>query len=300
MDIRVLRYFLALCREGTISRAAHAEGVTQPTLSRQLSDLEKDMGCRLFERGPHRIELTEKGLYLRRRAEEIVALADRTENDLKAAEGLIEGDIRIGAGESQGIRALAGAIASFRGRHPQVRFRLHSGNAEDVVERLEKGLVDLAVLIDYSGIDRYDSLRLPQEDRWCLLMPEGHPLGRKDSITAADLVGEPLIVSDQAITRGALSTWLGRNRRRLDVAATYTLAFNGEMLVREGVGVMLSLERLARAGRGSGLEARPLHPALSAPIDIAWKRDQAKTLAVRTFLEEVEALAPAQRPPFED
>lgn len=225
MDIRVLRYYLAVCREGTMSRAARVSHVTQPTLSRQIADLEREMGCTLIERGAHHIALTEKGIYLRRRAEEIVLLADQTEADLMRDAGVVEGDVRIGAGESQGIRDIAALMHDLHSRYPHIRFRMHSGNAANVIERLDRGLIDVAVLIDYPGV------------------------------------------------------------------ATYNLAFNAEMMTREHVGYVLTLNGLTSADAGSGITQRPLHPPVASPIDVAWKRDQPRTLAVEKFIEALESIA---------
>ncbi len=289
MDIRVLRYYLAVCREGTMSRAAQAEHVTQPTLSRQIADLERELGCQLLVRGARRVELTEKGMYLRRRAEEIVTLADQTESDLRAADGAIEGDIRIGAGESQGIGVLAAHIRAFRETYPQVRFLMHSGNAEDVIERLEHGLADLAVLIDYSDIAHYGHVRLRPTDAWCLLFPEGDPLAEKESLGPDDVRALPLIVSDQAYERKTLSSWFGDAADSLNVVATYNLAFNAQMLAREGVGYVLTIDGLATTGPGTGLESRLLYPPVVSPIDVAWKHEQPRTLAVQKFIDTLRA-----------
>ena len=284
MDIRVLRYYLAVCSEGTMSKAAQVCHVTQPTLSRQIADLEREMGCTLLERGARQVKLTEKGFYLRRRAEEIVALADQTQDDLKAGEGIVEGDVRIGAGESLGVRAVAAVIRAFREEHPQVRFRFHSGNAVEVTERLEHGLIDLAVLIDYSDIARYEHMRLRPTDAWCVLVPTDSPLAAKDAISPDDLAGLPLIVSEQALERDTLSGWFGAHMGELNVVATYNLVFNAVMLARERVGCVLTLDGLTTLGPESGLVSRTLFPPVVSPIDVAWIRGQPRTLAVDRFI----------------
>jgi len=289
MDIRVLRYYLAICQEGTMSRAAEVLHVTQPTLSRQIADLERELGCTLLERGSRHVTLTQKGLYLRRRAEEIVSLADQTAADLRADDDIIEGDIGIGAGESEGIRILAAQINAFRKRYPRVRFHIHSGNAGDVIERLERGLDDFAVLMSYADIDRFEHLRLPPTDAWGLLMPEGDPLAAKEHISPADLDGLPLIVSEQADRHNTLSTWFGRHGRTLDIVATYNLSYNAAMLVREGVGYVLGFDRLITTGQGTGLEFRLLYPPVISVIDVAWKRDVPLTPAAQRFMEDLTA-----------
>lgn len=289
MDIRVLRYFLAICQEGNMSRAARALHVTQPTLSRQIADLERELGCDLLERGSRHAVPTEKGRYLRRRAEEIVTLADQTASNLKRDDAVVEGDINIGAGESEGMRALAQQIRLFREKHPHVRFHLRSGNSTDVVDWLERGLVDFAVLMSYRDIDRYSYIRLAPTDAWGVLMPEGDPLSQRTAITPGDLAGLPLIVSEQALDSGEMQEWIGAGKSSLDIAATYNLAFNAGQLVREKVGYALALDRLAATGPGTGLEFRPLDPPLTSVIDFAWKPSQAFTSAAKRFLEQMES-----------
>lgn len=287
MDIRVLRYYLAICREGNLSRAAQALHVTQPTLSRQIADLERELGCTLLERGSRSVTLTEKGLYLRRRAEEIVALADQTAAELTHGDDVIEGDVFIGAGESESMRQVAARIRAFRERCPHVRFHLRSGNSTDVLEWLERGLVDFAVLIAFPEINRFEHIRLRPTDAWGALMPADHPLAQKETVAPRDLTGVPLIASGQALETGELSQWFGEQKDQLDVAATYNLAFNAAQLVREGVGCALMLEKLVATGAGTGLEFRLLHPPVVSPIDFAWKDRQTLTGAAQAFLDEM-------------
>lgn len=287
MNIRVLRYFLAICREGNMSRAAQALHVTQPTLSRQMADLERELGCELLVRGNRTVTPTEEGLYLRRRAEEIVALADQTTSDLTHDDDVIEGDVSIGAGESEGMRVVAARIRAFRERYPHVRFHLRSGNSINVVEWLERGLVDFAVLMAYPEINRFEHVRLTPTDTWGVLMPNGHPLAQTDVITPQDLVRRPLILSEQALETDELSQWFGSLARQVEVAATYNLAFNAALLVRENVGCALVYDRLVPTGQGAGMEFRPLDPPVASSIDFAWKRGHALARAPRAFLEEM-------------
>lgn len=295
MDLRVLRYYLAICREGSMSRAAQVLHVTQPTLSRQIADLERELGCELLVRGSRTVTPTEKGLYLRRRAEEIVSLADQTANDLARDDEAVEGDVFIGAGESEGMRIIASGIRAFRERHPQVRFHLRSGNSIDVVEWLERGLVDFAVLIAFPDINRFAHVRLRSTDAWGVLMPAGHPLARKETVGPRDLADLPLIVSEQALETGELSQWFGALHDRLEMAATYNLAFNAAQLVREGVGCALTLDKLVATGDGTGLAFRLMYPPVVSTIDFAWKRDQAHSTAAKLFAEEMKKeAAPAE------
>lgn len=287
MDIRVLRYYLAICREGNMSRAAQVLHVTQPTLSRQIADLERELGCELLIRGSRTVTPTEKGLYLRRRAEEIVALADQTASDLARGDEAVEGDVFIGAGESEGMRIVASRIRAFRERYPQVRFHLRSGNSIDVIEWLERGLVDFAVLIAFPDVNRFAHVRLHPTDTWGVLMPAGHPLAQKEAVGPRDLADLPLIVSGQALETGELSQWFGDLHDRLGVVATYNLAFNAAQLVREGVGCALALDKLVATGEGTGFEFRPIYPPVVSTIDFVWKPDRVQSNAAKAFLGEM-------------
>ena len=287
MELRTLRYFLAVCEAGSMSRAAERLHVTQPTLSRQIADLERELGCTLFVRHSRSVEPTEEGLHLMARALDIVSLADLTEGEYRNRGKVIAGDIRIACGESSGIAPIASCVRSFRKRYPDVRFRLHSGNADYVVERLERGLDDFAILFSYPGIDRYEHMRLPHTDAWGIYLPEGDPLAGKDVISPEDLEGLPLIASEQALDTDELSAWFGESLPRVDLAATYTLGYNATVFAREGAGYMLGLDALAPTGSGTGLEFRPLWPPIVAHIDFAWRRGQKLSNAASLFLEEL-------------
>ena len=289
MDIRVLRYFLAICQEGNMSRAAQVLHVTQPTLSRQIADLERELGCTLFVRGSRAVTPTEKGLYLRRRAEEIIALADQTELDLSRDDAVVEGDVYIGAGESEGMRVLAATMRRFQEQHPHVRFHVRSGNSINVVEWLERGLVDFAVLMSYPDINRFEHVRLSPTDAWGVLMPSDHPLASKQTVAPDDLLDVPLILSEQALETGELSQWFGARKDALDVRATYNLVFNAAQLVREHVGCAVTFDRLVSTGAGTGLEFRLLYPPVVSTIDAAWKHNQVFTNAAQKFLEALQS-----------
>lgn len=284
MDIRVLRYYLAVCQEGTMSRAAETLHVTQPTLSRQIADLERELGCVLLERGGHRVHLTEKGLYLRRRAEEIVSLADQTTSDIRAEEGVVEGDVYIAAGESPAFSTVASAIRDFRELYPHVQFHVHSGVSSDAIWRLEHGTADLAVLVSQPDTDDYDTLRLAATDVYVVYLPAHTALAQKEVVTPDDLVGPPLIVSEQAIKRGVLPAWFGDRLHRTNIVATFNLFYNAAILARERVGYVLTLEGVVPAG-DEGMTTRPLYPPVVSPADIAWKRDQPLSVPAAKFLE---------------
>ena len=288
MELRVLRYFLAVAREGSVTGAAHRLHVTQPTLSRQLKDLEDELGQRLFVRGSHSVSLTAEGVLLRQRAEEIMTIVDKTRADFSERHRLA-GDVYVGGGESEAMTLLAEVIREVRDRHPAIRFHLYSGNAEDVMERLNRGTLDFGVLIQPVDISKYDALPLPRRDVWGLLMPAGHPLAAAKGIAPRDLDGLPLLFSRQVLQYGADDNpclkWLGRPAAELNIAATYNLIYNAALLVRSGVGCAVTLERLVSTGMRAGLAFRPFVPRLESALDIVWKKGQVFSPAAMAFLE---------------
>ena len=293
MELRALRYYLAVCEYGTMSRAAEALHITQPALSRQMAVLERELDCELFERHSRSITPTEKGLYLRRRAQEIVGLADQTAADFTHGEGIVAGDIHIGAGESVAMREVARHIARFRSRYPQARFELQSGMESDVMERIEHGLDDLVVLMSHPDNDRYEHLRLRPTDAWGVVMREDDPLAAQEVIGPADLADAPLVMPERSWSGdgaiGPLGAWLADHGRALDVIATYNLSFNAALLVQEGVGRMISFEGLTATGGDTGLAFRLLYPPAVSIIDVVWKRNAPRSRAVQLFLEDLRA-----------
>ena len=291
MELRVLKYFLAVAREGSVTGAAHRLHVTQPTLSRQLKDLEDELGQRLFVRGSHHVSLTAEGMLLRQRAEEIMTIVDKTRSDFKERHR-IAGDVYVGGGESEAMSLLAEVIRDVRNRHPAIRFHLYSGNAEDVMDRLDRGTLDFGVLIQPVDISKYDALPLPYKDVWGLVMPVGHPLAEKKGITPDDLDGIPLLFSRQVLQYGAAENpclkWLGKPASELNIAATYNLIYNASLLVRAGVGCAVTLDRLVATGVKSGLVFRPFVPKLESALDIVWKKGQFFSPAASAFLARLQ------------
>ena len=285
MDLRTLRYFLAVAREGTISAAAQSLHVTQPTLSRQMMELEDELGAPLFARGRRRIALTEEGRFLEQRAEEMVALAERTLAEFRAPEDGVSGEVAIGGGETDAMRVVARAACRVREANPQVAFRLFSGNALDVSERLEKGLLDFGLFVEPADLAGCDFLRLPVADTWGVLTRRDGPLAGRTSVRACDLAGLPLLVSDRDMVASAIAGWAGQDSGRLSYAARYNLLFNAALMVEEGLGHALCLDKLARTGPGSPLCFIPLEPRLEAGLDIVWKRGQRFSRAAAAFLE---------------
>ncbi len=287
MELRVLRYFLAVAREESISDAADFLHITQPTLSRQLMDLEEELGKQLLIRGKRnrKIMLTEDGMRLRKRAEEIVALADKTEAEFLAADKAVSGDVYIGCGESDAMRIIAKTAVKLRQDYPDIHFHLYSGNAEEVSERMEKGLLDFGIFITSSNIDKYDYLKLPAYDTWGLIMRKSDPLAAKDFITAQDLEGLPLIMSRQALVQEDISRWGKKQIQNLNVVATYNLVYNAAIMTREGFGYTLTLDKLANTGSDSDLCFRPLKPELRINLNLVWKKYQLFSKASQKFLE---------------
>lgn len=288
MDIRVLRYFLAVVREETINGAANYLHVSQPTLSRQLMDLEEELGKQLFIRGNRRITLTEAGLFLRKRAQEIVDLTDKTEEEFHAPDEIVSGEVYIGGGETQAIRHIAQIARELQKENPQIRYHLYSGNGDDVTERLDKGLLDFGVLIEPVDVSKYDFLRIPAKDSWGLLMRGDSPLAQKTAITAADFADIPLLVSRQTMVGPMFSQWLGYDMSQLNIVATYNLLYNASIMVDEGVGYALTLDRIINTSGESNLCFTPLHPSLDVGLVIVWKKYQVFSRAAEKFLKRIQ------------
>ena len=285
MDLRTLRYFLAVAREGTVSAAAQSLHVTQPTLSRQMMELEDEFGAPLFARGRRRIALTEEGRFLEQRAEEMVALAERTLAEFRDPEDGVSGEVAIGGGETDAMRFVARAAVRVREASPQVTFRLFSGNALNVAERLEQGLLDFGVFVEPADLADYEFLRLPAADTWGLLTRRDGPLAGRSCVRPADLAGLPLLVSDRDMVANAIAGWAGQDGGRMRYAARYNLLFNAALMVEEGLGHALCLDKLARTGPDSPLCFIPLEPRLEVGLIVVWKKRQRFSRAAAAFLE---------------
>lgn len=290
MELRVLRYFLAVAREGNIVKAAEVLHVTQPTLSRQLMELEEELGAKLLQRGNRGRAnvLTAEGLLLRKRAEEIVELADRTQAEFNTADEIVSGDIYIGGGETDAMRLIAKTALELNKKYPHIRYHLYSGNADDVTERLDKGLLDFGILIEPADMEKYDYIKLPAVDVWGLLMRKDSMLAKKTSIKQADLEGLPLITSRQSLVENQISGWSGSDAPKLSIVATYNLLFNASVMVDEGFGYALCLDKLSNTGNESNLCFRPLAPRLEARLDIVWKKYTVFSKAAEKFLESLQ------------
>ncbi len=289
MEIRVLRYFLAVARERNITGAANYLHLTQPTLSRQIHDLEEELGQQLLIRKSHRVELTPEGVLLRKRAEEIIAMVDKTEAEFASMEDTVSGDIYIGSGETQTIRQIAELIKDLGEACPNIHYHLHSGNAEDVTERLDKGLLDFGILIQPADLTKYDYLDLPARDRWGVIMRKDSPLAEKEAIEKNELLEIPLLCSRQVVgsrhSENKFAEWFGTDYEKLNIVATYNLMYNAAILVEAGVGYALTLDKLANTSEDSVLCFRPLRPELESGLNVVWKKYQVFSPAAELFLK---------------
>lgn len=297
MEIRVLRYFLAVAREGSITAAANYLHLTQPTLSRQLKDLEEELGQSLLIRKSHRVTLTPEGMLLRKRAEEIIAMVDKTQSEFVSLGNTVSGNVYIGGVETRVMGEIAAVIRDIQEAFPAIHFHLYSGNAQDVTERLDKGLLDFGVLIQPADLSRYQSLQLKGKDQWGVLMPKDSPLAAKKAIYKKDLLDLPLICSRQAIARhisgNAFSDWFGEDFERLNIVSTFNLIYNAALLVEAGAGYAISLDGLTDTSRDSALCFRPLSPRLESRLAIVWKKDQVFSPAAQLFLDRITDLYPS-------
>ena len=286
MELRVLQYFLAVAKEQNISAAAQSLHLTQPTLSRQLRELEEELGKQLMIRGNRKITLTEDGMLLRKRAEEILDLVGRTEKELTRSDETVSGDIYIGTGETDGIRQIVRAAHQIQGRYPGIRFHIVSGDAEDVCERLDKGLLDFGVLLGDIDKVKYNYTELPMKDTWGVLMQRSSPLAEKDAVTPRDLWDKPLILSRQVDNKSGLYRWLRKEPTELHTVATYNLIYNASLMVDEGMGYAFTLDKLVNT-TGTHLCFRPLKPKLELGMYLVWKKSQVFSRAMEPLLEQL-------------
>lgn len=282
MEIRVLKYFLAVAREENITKASELLHITQPTLSKQLMDLENEIGKKLFIRGNRKITLTQEGILLRKRAEEIIDLVSKTEKELEQSDNIISGDIHIGAGETDLIRNIAKTAKEIQDKHPLVHFHIESGDSKTVFEHLDKGLIDFGLVFGNVDMTKYNCIEIPKKDTWGVLMRIDSELAEKDFITVEDLIGKPIIVSRQGIS-GELQNWFKAYTEKLNINATYNLIFNASILVEEGLGYALSLEKIINT-ENSNLCFKPLNPVLKISASIVWKKHQVFSKASDEFL----------------
>ena len=287
MEIRVLRYFLTVVREGGINRAAEVLHITQPTLSRQLSQLEEEVGVKLFHRGARKITLTNEGILLRRRAEEILSLVDRTEKELTEQEELVEGRIVIGCGELAAMQILPEIIESFHKQYPLVSYDIFTANADLVKEQMEKGLIDIGILLEPIDMEKFDFIRMTGKERWVVLMRPDDPLANRDVVSAKDLENLPLILPRRTNIQNELSNWLGESFQSTKVLFTSNLSTNGAIMVQKGLAYAIVIEGSLPFGDKEKITYRPLYPELIANSVLVWKKKQPFTLAAGKFIEHL-------------
>lgn len=287
MDIRVLKYFLAVAREESITRAAEQLHMSQPPLSRQLKDLEDELGKQLLVRGSRRVKLTEEGMILRRRAEEIINLVEKTESEIMMASEEISGWICIGGGETEGMRMLTKVLKTMHDDYPNLKFHLVSGNAEEVTAQLERGMLDFGLLVEPTDLTGYDFIRLPVTDHWGVLMRSDDPMAEKSAITPDDLLHMQLLCSAQHMTENELAGWMGGDYDKLKIIGEYNLLYNASMMVEEGVGSALCLDSVQCTCEDGPLCFRPLEPRLEVSMVLVWKKYQVFSKPARKFIERL-------------
>lgn len=290
MEIRLLRYFLAVAQEESISKAADILHITQPTLSRQLMDLEKELNTKLLIRGKRnkKITLTEDGKLLKSRAQEIIELTNKTESEFLFGDKNISGDIFIGGGETDAIRVIARTIKRLSLEYPNIKYHFYSGNGEDVTEKLNKGLLDFGVFIEPIDKKEYGFIQLPQNDTWGILMRKDSDLAKKEFIEPEDLINIPLFSSRQYLVKNLISGWLGFDFEKLNIIGSYNLLYNASIMVEEGLGYALCIDKLINISGDSKLCFKPLKPKLEAGILVAWTKNQPLSKIAKLFIQKLQ------------
>lgn len=286
MELRVLRYYLAVARELSISAAADILHITQPTLSRQIMDLEDELGTQLIVRSSKKLSLTDNGVLLKKRAEDIIALADKTISEFQTDNALVGGDIFIGSGETDAVRFLARSAANLQSKYPDIHYHLVSGDSDDIAYKLDKGLLDFAIFVEPADISKYECMRLGAVDKWGLLMRCDSPLAGRDVIMPEDLWDIPLIISRQTPQNRTMEKWIGKSFEKLNVVGTYNLLFNASLMVDEGCGYALCLDKIIRTNENKTLCFKPLASDMKVHLNLAWKKNQIFSKAAELFLNE--------------
>lgn len=287
MELRVLQYFLAVAREQSIVRAAKSLHLSQPTLSTQIKGMEEELGKQLLIRGTkgsRKITLTEEGMILRKRAEEILNLVQKAKKEITLSDQVVVGDVYIGTGETDAVRLIARTARSLYEIYPGIHYHIASGNADFVLEQLEKGLIDFGVIFGPVDQTKYNTMQIPYKDVWGVLMRRDSPLAEKTAITAEDLWDKPLIVSQQGDGNNALAKWMQREIPELEIVATYNLLFNASLMVEEGLGYAIGLDKIINTSGNSNLCFRPLSPKMEDGMSIVWKKYQMFSKACEKFM----------------
>lgn len=293
MELRVLKYFLTVAREQSIIRAAESLHLSQPTLSTQIRNMEEELGKQLLIRGTkgsRKITLTEEGMILKKRAEEILNLVEKTEKEITLSDNIIMGDIYIGTGETDAFRLLAKTAKELQNTYPGIHYHISSGNAEFVMEQLDKGLIDFGIVFGNVSSEKYNYLKMPVKDTWGVLMRCDSELSERKCITPEDLRDKPLIISHQKNQDSELTAWLKQDLSKLNIVATYNLLFNASLLVDEGLGYAIGLDKIINIAPNSNLCFRPLTPKVEADMSIIWKKYQVFSKAAEKFILQLKKL----------
>lgn len=287
MEIRVLRYFLTVVREESITKAAEVLHITQPTLSRQLAQMEETLGVQLFIRGTRKIVLTNEGMLLRRRAEEILELVDKTERELVEQEEELEGVVSIGGGDLKAMQLLPEIVERFREKYPKVTFELYTATADHIKDRIDRGLTDIGILLEPISIDKYDFIRLNQKEKWVVSMHPDDPLAKKPYVTADDLADVPLILPHRLNIQSELANWFGNSYEKLNVAFKSNLPANSSLMVCKRLAYAITVTGSIELWDKEKITYRPLYPELTATSVMAWKRHQPFGKAAEKFIEHL-------------
>lgn len=285
MELRVLKYFLMVAREENITKAASLLHITQPTLSRQLIQLEKELEVTLFHRSNHNIILTEDGMLLKRRAQELISLSEKTVQELSHKEQALSGEIAIGCGETKSMLFLAEQIRTFQQIYPLVQFHIHSAIADEIKERIEKGTLDAGLLTEPVDIGKYEFFRMPQKERWGILIRKDAELARKETVCPKDLIGMPLLMVKRELVKNELASWFGDYYEKMQVAATYNLIVNAAAMVKTGIGAALCFDFGMQFY--DDLCFVPLTPRLETGSVLVWKKNQMMGAAVKQFINHI-------------
>lgn len=294
MELRVLGYFLAVAREQSIVRAAESLHLSQPTLSTQIKALEEELGKQLLIRGSkgtRKVTLTEEGMILRKRAEEILSLVQKTEREISFSDEMIVGDVCIGTGETDAVRFIARAAKELYASYPGIHYHISSGNSDFVSEQLDKGLIDFGIIFGNVDHAKYNSIELPFRDIWGVLMKKDSALAAKEVIQTEDLWDKPLIISNQDDSKGTLTAWFKKELSELEIVATYNLLFNASLMVEEGLGYAIGLDKIINTTGNNTLCFRPLSPQMEAGMHIIWKKYQVFSKASEKFIEKLKSLS---------
>ncbi|MDE6707241.1 MAG: LysR family transcriptional regulator [Oscillospiraceae bacterium] len=286
MEIRVLRYFMEIAREENMTKAAEQLHISQPALSKEIKKLEEELGHPLFIRTNKNMRLTDEGILLKKRVRDILEMVDKTTEEFNSLDSITGGEIRIGCAESIQIKYLARTIKLFKEKYPNFIFHIFSGDTEAVAERLDRGLLDLAVIVEPPNLSKYNYLPVPESDKWGVVMRRDSHLAKKSELTFNDIYGLPLFVSEQSI-KADFPRWCGENTEKLNIAGTFNLAFNGSVFVREGLGYLLTFENLVNTSEESELCFCPIVPLLKTKMYIIWKKYQIFSPIAELFLKKL-------------